>query len=162
MFFSQLVYWYCGRAGREVAADSPQVVPPALPAPRRPAAVPTVKVVISQAADSLVIRVKGDATADSAGALLAELLGATACRPAVVTLDLSELRSLSSLAMGVLVSYRRGVVRKGSRVRLAGDLHRAVEEALVRAELLELFEITADAGSVPGRPARPVAVIQAV
>jgi hypothetical protein len=36
-----------------------------------------------------------------------------------VTLDLSELRSISSLAMGVLVAYRRGVVRRGGRVRLA-------------------------------------------
>jgi anti-anti-sigma regulatory factor len=56
-----------------------------------------------------------------------------------VTLDLSELRSLSCLAMGVLVSYRRGVVRNGGQVRLRPDLQAPVRDALQRAGLLELF-----------------------
>jgi anti-anti-sigma regulatory factor len=57
-----------------------------------------------------------------------------------VTLDLSGLTSISSLAMGVLVSYRRGVVRAGGRVVLAEGLQPAVREALARAELFDLFE----------------------
>jgi anti-anti-sigma factor len=70
------------------------------------------------------------------------LLAPAARRPAVVTLDLSELRSISSLAMGVLVAYRRGVIRAGGRVFLAGALQPAVHEALARAELFDLFETT--------------------
>jgi anti-anti-sigma regulatory factor len=65
-----------------------------------------------------------------------------------VTLDLSELHSISSLALGVLKGYRRGVVRTGGRVRLAGELQPAVKEALTRAELLHLFE--RDSGSAGG------------
>jgi anti-anti-sigma factor len=91
----------------------------------------------------MVIRVKGEARVDCAGALLDGLLASTARRQALVTLDLSELRSISSLAMGVLVAYRRGVVRSGGRVCLAEGLQPAVHEALARAELFDLFETTA-------------------
>jgi anti-anti-sigma factor len=94
---------------------------------------------------ALVIRVKGEATVQSIGVLQAGLLAPSACRPAVVTLDLSELRSISCLAIGVLVAYRRGLVRTGGRVRLAESLQPAVHEALARAELFSLFEATADA-----------------
>jgi hypothetical protein len=47
--------------------------------------------------------------------------------------------------MGVLVTFRRGVVRRGGRVRLANGLLPAVQEALAQAELLDLFETTATA-----------------
>jgi hypothetical protein len=60
-----------------------------------------------------------------------------------------ELRSISSLAMGVLVAYRRGVVRAGGRVRLAGGLQPAVHEALARAELFDMFETTDDVWPTP-------------
>jgi anti-anti-sigma factor len=93
----------------------------------------------------MVVRIKGEATAECAGVLLDRLLAATARQLAIVTLDLTELRCISSLAMGVLVSYRRGVIRNGGRVRLAGGLQPAVEEALAGARLLELFEITVSA-----------------
>jgi anti-anti-sigma factor len=108
-----------------------------------------------QTSDGLAIRVKGEATVEAAGALLSGLLAPAARRPAVVTLDLSELRSISCLAMGVLVAYRRGVVRAGGRVCLAQELRPAVREALARAALLDLFETTADAGPAPNRLAGP-------
>ena len=92
-----------------------------------------------------------------ADALLGALQAPAARRPAVVTLDLSQLRSISSLAMGVLVAYRRSVVRTGGRVRLTHELQPAVREALTRAELLELFEITADAQPAPGCQTAPSA-----
>ena len=101
--------------------------------------------VVDQTSDDLVLRIKGEAHPAGVGALLAGLLAPTACRPALVTLDLSELRGISCLAMGVLVSYRRSVVRRGGRVRLAEPLQPAVREALARAELLDLFETTEDA-----------------
>ena len=104
---------------------------------------------VSQTADDLVIRVKGEARVECAGALLDGLLAPAARRPAVVTLDLTELRSISCLAMGVLVAYRRGVVRNGGRVRLAEGLRPPVQEALARAELFDLFQTSADAGPVP-------------
>jgi anti-anti-sigma factor len=103
---------------------------------------------VIQTAAALVIRVKGEATVQSVGVLQANLLAPSARRPAVVTLDLSELRSISCLALGVLVAYRRGVVRTGGRVRLAEELQPAVHEALARADLLGLFEASADAAPV--------------
>jgi anti-anti-sigma factor len=118
--------------------------------------VPAVEVTASHTSDALVIRVKGEAKVECAGALQDGLLAPAARRPAVVTLDLSELRSISSLAMGVLVTFRRGVVRTGGRVRLAGELQPAVHAALARAELFDLFETTADAGPAPNRPAGPI------
>jgi anti-anti-sigma factor len=108
-----------------------------------------VQVAISHTANGMVIRVRGEARVECAGALLDGLLAPAARYPTVVTLDLSELRSISCLAMGVLVGYRRSVVRRGGRVRLAGELQPAVRESLVRASLLDLFETRADAGQAP-------------
>ena len=162
MFTRYFPRWFGRRAEWAAPREIARVAARALPAPRpsRPAAaVPAVQVAVSQASDDVVIRVKGDARVDCAGALLDGLLAAAARRPASVTLDLSELRSISSLAMGVLVAYRRGVVRAGGRVRLAEDLQPAVREALTRAELLDLFETTAGAGPSPtARQVRPPAV----
>ena len=149
--------WFARPAACGSPADLPPVVAPTLPAPhtpRRVAAHPVVQVSVIQTAVDLIIRVKGEARVDSAGALLDGLLVPAARRPAVVILDLSELRSISSLAMGVLVTYRRGVVRAGGRVHLAGGLQPAVHEALARAELLDLFETTDDV--------RPTAALQAI
>jgi anti-anti-sigma factor len=126
------------------------------------AVVPGVKVAVSQSADGLVLRVKGEATVECVGALMDGLLAPAACRPAVVTLDLSELRSISCLALGVLVAYRRGVVRTGGRVRLAEQLQPAVREALARAELFGLFETAADAGPAPNGQAGRALVAGAI
>ena len=148
MFASCLLRWLWCPAACATPAESALVVAQDVPAPRalRPAAtVPAVEVAISEASEGPVIRIKGEARVDCAGAILDSLLATAARRPAVVTLDLSELRSISSLAMGVLVSYRRGVVRTGGRVFLAETLQPAVKEALTRAELLGLFESTAAA-----------------
>jgi anti-anti-sigma factor len=100
------------------------------------------EVTVSQSSDDVIVRLKGDAKLEYSGTLLDGLLAVAARRPQVVTLDLSELRCISSLAMGVLVTYRRGVVRCGGQVRLAGELQPLVWEALTRAELLDLFETT--------------------
>ena len=145
--------WFARPAACGSPADLPPVVAPTLPAPhtpRRVAAYPVVQVsVIQTGAADLIIRVKGEARVECAGALEDGLLAPAVRRPAVVILDLSELRSISCLAMGVLVTYRRGVVRAGGRVRLAGGLQPAVHEALARAELLDLFETTDDVRPTP-------------
>jgi anti-anti-sigma factor len=97
----------------------------------------------------MVIRIKGEGRVDSAGPLLDALLAPAARRPAVVTLDLSELRFISSLAMGVLVGFRRSIVRSGGRVCLAEGLQPAVEQALTQTRLLDLFEAAGDARALP-------------
>jgi anti-anti-sigma factor len=112
--------------------------------------------------DNLVIQVSGEAGVAEAETLLNGLMILAACRPAVVTLDLSELRSISCLALGVLETYRRGVVRRGGRVRLSRELQPAVREALTRAGLLDLFETSADTGPAVTRPAGPTSALQAI
>jgi len=104
-----------------------------------PTTAPLVEVAICATPEEVIVRVKGDATVVAASSLDASLLPLTAWRPRLVTLDLSELRCLSVLAMGVLVRYRRAVVRASGRVRLALNLQPQVREALGQAELLELF-----------------------
>jgi anti-anti-sigma factor len=149
--------WFSRPAASVAPGATPQAAQPAVPAPHapRPAArVPAVQVAVSQISHDMIIRVKGEAGPDCAGALLDSLLVPAAHRPAMVTLDLSELRSISSLAMGVLVAYRRGVVRSGGRVRLAEELQPAVREALARAGLFDLFETTAAGGSPGATPCR--------
>jgi anti-anti-sigma factor len=147
MLYVNFIRWLFPPAEREIPADSPQVVAPEVP-PRtalRPAArVPGVNVTISRTGDDMVVRVEGEARVDCAGALLDGLLRPSACRSPVVTLDLSGLRSISALAVGVLVCYRRSVVRTGGRVHLARQLQPAVRAALTRAGLPDLFETGED------------------
>src|SRR4051794_6057523 len=145
MLTSLLTRWFASRAECAAPGDLRRIDAPGLPAPtapRPPAAAVTVEVAVSQTAEGMLIRVKGEARSECAGALLDGLLG-PGRGPAVVTLDLSEVRSISSLALGILAAYRRSVVRTGGRVRLAGVLQPAVKEALGRAELFDLFETSA-------------------
>jgi hypothetical protein len=67
------------------------------------ATAPLVEVAIREAPGELIVRVKGEATVVAASTLDASLPPLIARRPRLVTLDLSELRCLSALAMGVLV-----------------------------------------------------------
>jgi anti-anti-sigma factor len=62
-----------------------------------------------------------------------------------VLLDLSELRSISSAALGALVAFRRGVVRDGGRVVLVDDFQPAVRAVLCEAGLMDLFEVVGKA-----------------
>ena len=123
MFTSLLTGWFARAAECAALGDRRPIDAPVLPARRAPRSLgATVQVEVSQTADGMVLRVKGEALDECAGALLDGLFAPAARPPSVVTLDLSELRSISSLARGVLVSYCRSVVRRGGRVRLAGVL----------------------------------------
>jgi anti-anti-sigma factor len=104
---------------------------------------------VCDTAQGVVVQLRGEAGVREAGALTAALLPLVARRPPCVTFDLGELQFISSLAMGVLVTYRRAAVRTGTRVCLLADLRPAVREALDRAELPGLFEITQRAGPGP-------------
>src|SRR5262249_12304135 len=116
MIMAHLSRWFARPARRAATGDRPSVPPPP-PAHRAPNPA-AVQVAVNHPADGTVIRLKGEAGVGCAGALLNGLLAPAACRPAVVTIDLSELNSISCLAVGVLAAYRRGVVRTGGRVRL--------------------------------------------
>src|SRR5262249_56111544 len=106
--------WFARPAECGSPVDLTPVVAPTLPAPHAPrpvAAGPAVQVSVIQSAADLIIRVKGEASVKCAGALLDGLLAPAARRPAVVILDLTELRSISCLPMPVLVAYPRAVLR---------------------------------------------------
>jgi anti-anti-sigma factor len=135
MFASLFSRWFSSPAPAEPAAPAP-AIPRRAPAADRE---PGITVLVSRAADGLVIHVRGDGGVRQSGALLAGLLVPAALQAPVVALDLSELSSISCLAMGVLVSFRRSVVRRACRVRLLPGLRPQVREALDRAGLLELF-----------------------
>jgi anti-anti-sigma factor len=137
MLTSLLSNWFT-RPAKRAAPDTPPIDAPALPVPHPWGA--AVAVEVSHTADGIVVRVKGEPQLECAGALMNGLFAFAAPRPAVVTLDLSGLHSISCLGLGVLVAYRRAVVRAGGRVRLAGVLQPAVKESLVRAKRFDLFE----------------------
>jgi len=150
MLLSHLPQRFDELAGRADLGERPQAAALTFPAPYAPRALavsPVLEVAVTETSDNLIVRVKGEARVEFAGALADALLTAAARRLAVITLDLSQLHFISSLAMGVLVSYRRGVIRRGSRGRLAEQLQPEVKEALARAKLLDLFETTAHAAA---------------
>jgi anti-anti-sigma regulatory factor len=103
------------------------------------------------------VRLRGQAGVLEVRILEAVLLRLAARRPACVIFDLSKLESLSSLAMGLLVAYRRAAVRAGGRVCLTADLQLVVREALDRAQVMSLFdgigtvEQSVPAGAIDGR-----------
>jgi anti-anti-sigma factor len=87
----------------------------------------------------LRVAIRGEASFDQAEVISALLLRVPLDGAWLVVLDLAELTYLSSLAMGALVSYRRGVGRRGVEVRLA-NVQAPVWLALESAGLGKLFE----------------------
>jgi anti-anti-sigma factor len=87
----------------------------------------------------LRVAIRGEASFDQAEVISAQLLRAPLDGAGLVVLDLAGLTFLSSLAMGALVSYRRGVARRGVEVRLA-NVQARVWLALESAGLGKLFE----------------------
>jgi hypothetical protein len=87
----------------------------------------------------VIVRVAVEPGLEPGCDLTAALLGLSALRPPLVTLDLGGLGAISCLTMGVLMTFRRGLVRAGGRVRLAANLQAPVRAALERAGLLDLF-----------------------
>ena len=87
----------------------------------------------------LLVAIKGDASFDQAELVSIQLLQIPLDGYSLVVLDLAELTFLSSLAMGALVEYRRGLGRRGVEVRLA-NVPAQVWLALESAGLGQLFE----------------------
>src|SRR5262249_31286759 len=110
------------------AAVEPAPVPQPVPAVPRRRALPQIEMEVVETAEGILVRVRGEGLIMEVDHLQAGLLRLAAQRLTLVTIDLSELRSVSSLAMGVLVGFRRGVVRGGGRVRLLPAKQTAVRE----------------------------------
>jgi anti-anti-sigma regulatory factor len=91
-------------------------------------------------AEGVRVRLRGEAGVPEAADLEAAVSDLLARRPACVTFELSELLSISSLAMDVLVAFCRAAVRAGVRVCLTPDLQSVVRAALNRGELQGLFK----------------------
>jgi anti-anti-sigma factor len=87
----------------------------------------------------LLVAIRGEASFDQAEVISAQLLRTPLHGYSLVVLDLAELTFISSLAMGALVGYRRGVGRRGIEVRLA-NVQAPVWLALESAGLGKLFE----------------------
>jgi anti-anti-sigma factor len=87
----------------------------------------------------LVVAIKGEASFDQAEFISAQLLRIALDGHTLVVVDLAELTFISSLAMGTLVAYRRGLVRRGVEVRLA-NVQEPIRSALKMAGLWTLFE----------------------
>jgi anti-anti-sigma factor len=121
---------------------------------------PRLEVSVSEAAEELVVHVAGEAGVAQSSALTVALLRLSARRVPQVTLDLSGLSLLSSLAMGAMAAFRRGIVRAGGRVRLVACMAQTVRESLERTGMIALFEQADDRdalGAAPERPAPPSA-----
>jgi anti-anti-sigma factor len=86
----------------------------------------------------LLLAIKGEATYEQAEFISAQLLRLPLDTYSLVVLDLAELTFLSSLAMGALIDYRRGLLRRGVEVRLA-NVQAQVWLALESAGLGKLF-----------------------
>jgi anti-anti-sigma factor len=87
----------------------------------------------------LLVAIKGEACFDQAEVISAELLRIPLDAYTLVVLDLAELTSISSLVMGALVQYRRGLWRRGIEVRLA-NVQPQTWLALELAGLWKLFQ----------------------
>jgi anti-anti-sigma factor len=106
-------------------------------------------VAVLEAADEVIVLLGGEAAAADARTLETSLRPLSACCPSSVTFDLSELRFISSLAMGVLVSYRRAALHHGVRVCLSSDMQPQVRDSLETAGMMELFEVVGEPNSAP-------------
>jgi len=87
----------------------------------------------------LLVPLRGEASLDQAEVVYAQLLRIPLDGYSLVVFDLAELTSISALAMGALVVYRRGLQRRGVEIRLA-NAQAQVWLALEMVGLWKLFE----------------------
>ena len=128
---------------RDAASATPLVrketsmTTPTISAGRKPGCKLTFR--IERGPDFLCVAIQGEASFDQAEVISAQLLRVPREGYSLIVLDLAQLTSISALAMGALVEYRRGLWRRGIEIRLA-NIHAPVWLALERAGLGDLFE----------------------
>jgi anti-anti-sigma factor len=113
---------------------------PAAPPQRRPRAALTVRIIDLDGC--VVVSVAGEASTDNLQPLEFALARLLARRVPLAVLDCSELTLLSSLAMGLLVGFRRDLGRWQGRVKLA-CVQPQVDVSLQAARLTFLFDLHA-------------------
>jgi anti-anti-sigma factor len=118
---------------RKETSNSTQAIPTA----RKPAG--KLSFGVQRGPHFLCVAIQGEASFDQAEVISAELLRIPLDGHWLVVLDLAHLTSISSLAVGALVEYRRGLMRRGVEFRLA-NVQAPVWLALEWAGLGDLFE----------------------
>jgi anti-anti-sigma factor len=98
---------------------------------------------IESGSGSVVVSLIGDAGVAHADLLANALLRLSASHPPRVIFDLSRLEFISSITMGELVEFQRGLKRHDSRVTLIAPRPNVLA-ALQRARLDSIFEICND------------------
>jgi len=87
-----------------------------------------------------VVQLSGKAGHWSADALQVPLQRLLALRPSRVVFDLAQVDEISSMVLGVIIGFRRGLSRHGGRVCLVA-LQPPVLDVLQVAGVVALFEI---------------------
>ena len=98
-----------------------------------------VNIVVTAFPNHVVAQIIGEAGVADVDALELQLRKVAASRSPLVVLDLSQLRFISSLGMGILVAFRKGIVRENHKMRVAG-MQPMVAEAFAHARLGDVFE----------------------
>jgi anti-anti-sigma factor len=93
----------------------------------------------SDLAEGVVVRLEGKADISAGDVMRFALMRLVAQRVPLAVLDLSGLIFISSLGMGILVTFRRDIGRWDGRVRIAGA-QTLVLESLKAAGLTDLFD----------------------
>jgi len=91
---------------------------------------------LSESADTSVVRLSGDAGFPDADRLADALAAVAARRPRKVVIDLSGLAFISSLAIGVLVTFKYRLKRQGGGMVIVGARPR-IEETLRVARVFD-------------------------
>jgi sulfate permease, SulP family len=94
-----------------------------------------------------VVRLGGDAGFPGADRLADALAAVAARRPRRVVIDLSDLTFISSLAIGVLVTFKYRLIRQGGAIMLVGARPR-IEETLRAARV---FDDVLTGGAAPAQ-----------
>jgi anti-anti-sigma factor len=92
---------------------------------------------IETLSDVVIVHVKGEC-AITLTPLEASLKRLTEERPKLVVLDLAGVTFISSLGMGAILAFRRGLAPHGGHVRLAA-VQPLVAEAFRRAHIYDVF-----------------------
>ncbi len=98
----------------------------------------TLQIKVEVNAEVTLVQLIGSADMANDSILANALLPVSAARPKVVILDLSELSFISSLTLGTLVDFRRGITRHGGCVTLTRG-QPMVQEVLDRTGLASWF-----------------------
>jgi anti-anti-sigma factor len=103
---------------------------------------------IEESHDRAVVRVGGVVGSSEAAELDLRLSLLITRRPARVVFDLDGLRLIGSLGLGVLLAFRRGLIRRGGRVALA-RARPEVAALLAQVGLDKMFETFEGPPDVP-------------